>query len=136
MQQERARIEAEAQTKSEQVAQQLDRLASELKELGHSSDADSEQTIHATVHTFGRVRKLEIIADDDDGEVDYNRLWRIPRVRQYWHIDTLHREAGERASSYAELFWDLIFVAVVQNLGHILVEDISYGTVQRFIITL
>ncbi|PKC15655.1 hypothetical protein RhiirA5_483782 [Rhizophagus irregularis] len=135
MQQERAQMEAEAQTKSEQVAQQLDKLATELKELGQSSDVDSEQTIHATVHTFGRVRKLEIIADDNEDEVDYNRLWRIPRVRQYWHIDTLHREAGERVSSFAELFWDLIFVAVVQNLGHILVEDISFGTIQRFIIT-
>ncbi|GBB99866.1 hypothetical protein RclHR1_03660013 [Rhizophagus clarus] len=135
MQQERAQMEAEAQTKSEQVAQQLDKLASELKELGHNSDADSEQTIHATVHTFGHIRKLEIIADDEDDETDYNRLLRVPRVRQYWHIDTLHREAEERTSSYVELFWDLIFVAVVQNLGHILVEDISFGTVLRFIIT-
>ncbi|RIA96032.1 bacterial low temperature requirement A protein [Glomus cerebriforme] len=133
VQEERAQMEAAAQTKSEQVAQQLDRLASELKELGHGSE-DSEQTIHATVHTFGVLRKLEIIADEDD-EFDYNRLWRIPRVRQYWHLDTLHREAGERASSYTELFWDLIFVAVVQNLGHILVEDVSFETVQRFIIT-
>ncbi|CAG8543727.1 12173_t:CDS:10 [Cetraspora pellucida] len=111
---------AEALENSESVAKQLDHLVEELKGLGHGSDT-SEQTIHATIHTFGNLQKLEIIADEDDGE----RLTRKPRVRQYWYKGVLHREADERSSSYSELFWDLIFVAVVSNLGSMLIHDIS-----------
>ncbi|CAG8475343.1 13045_t:CDS:10 [Cetraspora pellucida] len=111
---------AEALENSESVTKQLDHLVEELKELGHGSDT-SEQTIHATIHTFGNLQKLEIIADEDDGE----RLTRKPRVRQYWYKGALHREADERSSSYSELFWDLIFVAVISNLGSMLISDIS-----------
>jgi low temperature requirement protein LtrA len=74
------------------------------------------------------------MADEED--FSYDRLWRIPRVRQYWHFDTLHREAGERKASYTELFWDLILSAVIQNIGHLLAADISFESVQRFIVTL
>ncbi|CAJ0753383.1 23008_t:CDS:2, partial [Entrophospora sp. SA101] len=74
--------------------------------------------------------KLEIIADEEEESHIYDRLWRKPRVRQYWHDGTLHREAEERKSSYTELFWDLIFVAVVNNLGHLLVSDISFSNLE------
>ncbi|KAF0496177.1 LtrA-domain-containing protein [Gigaspora margarita] len=123
----------EALARSESVAKQLDNLVDELKELGHGSDNsdNSEQTIHATIRTFGHLHKLEIIADDDDGE----GLTRKPRVRQYWHKGALHREDDERSSSYSELFWDLIFVAVVSNLGFMLTSDISVNGLQRFVLT-
>ncbi|CAJ0899842.1 6072_t:CDS:10 [Entrophospora sp. SA101] len=127
---EQERLEAEA--RSESIAQQLDKLVDELKKLGHhgNDDKNSEQLIHATVHTFGKIRKLEIIADEEEESHIYDRLWRKPRVRQYWHDGTLHREAEERKSSYTELFWDLIFVAVVNNLGHLLVSDISFSNLE------
>ncbi|CAG8445156.1 893_t:CDS:10 [Acaulospora morrowiae] len=128
------RERAEAQSRSEQVGQQLDKLVTELKQLGHG-DENSDQTIHATVHTFGHLQKLEIIADEEEEEVNYDRLIRKPRIRQYWHEGTLHREADERSSSYTELFWDIIFVAVVQNSGHLLVEHISGQSLEKFIVT-
>ena len=130
----------EALLRSESVSKQLDKLVAELSHLGHdSSKNNGEQTIHATVHTFGKLQKLEIIPDDEDSTEDHHRhdrLMRKPRVRQYWHDGTLHREAQERKVRFAELFWDLIFVAVVGNLGHALVEDISAASIQRFILTL
>ena len=132
----------EALSRSESVSNQLDKLVAELSHLGHdSSKNNGEQTIHATVHTFGKLHKLEIIADDDDddGDSDYHkhdRLMRKPRVRQYWHNGTLHREADERRVRFSELFWDLIFVAVVGNLGHDLVQDITAANIERFILTL
>ncbi|CAG8551478.1 2016_t:CDS:10 [Diversispora eburnea] len=135
-----ARLEqerADALERSESVGNQLDKLVNELKNLGHdNTDSYSEQTIHATVHTFGHLRKLEVIADEEEETIySYDRLMRKPRVRQYWHKGTLHREADERHASYTELFFDLIFVAVVRNLGHTLVSDISGTNVERFILT-
>jgi len=131
-----ARLErerTEAVSRSESVTGELDRLVAELKQLGHA-DADSEQTIHATVHTFGRLQKLEIIADDEDR--DYLRLIRKPRVRQYWHDGALHREAEERSMSYTELFWDLIFVGVVRIIGHTLVSDVNSASLKHYFLTL
>ncbi|RHZ88891.1 hypothetical protein Glove_21g385 [Diversispora epigaea] len=135
-----ARLEQEraaAFERSESVGNQLDKLINELKNLGHeNTDSNSEQTIHATVHTYGHLRKLEIIADEEDETThSYDRLMRKPRVRQYWHKGTLHREADERHASYTELFFDLIFVAVIRNLGHMLVSDISGTNLERFILT-
>lgn len=39
-----------------------------------------KETIHATVHTVGKLQ-LKIIADED---FSHDRLWHTPRVRQYW----------------------------------------------------
>lgn len=117
---------------------QLDKLVKELEQIGHKNDSNSERTVHATVHTFGNLKKLEIIPDNDNDDIvhRYDRLLRKPRVRQYWYQKTLFREAEERRASYTELFWDLIFVAVVRNLGEMLVADISGANLERFILTL
>ncbi|RIA82456.1 bacterial low temperature requirement A protein [Glomus cerebriforme] len=132
----------EALLRSESVSNQLDTLAKELSQLGHHNDAskNGEQTIHATIHTFGPLQNLEIIDDDDstddeDHDHKFDRLMRQPRIRQYWYKNKLHREAGERKVSFTELFWDLIFVAVIGNLGHDLVGDISGVNIERFILT-
>ncbi|CAG8592753.1 6548_t:CDS:10 [Dentiscutata erythropus] len=132
-----ARLEqerAEALSRSEGVTKQLDKLVEELNELGKGSETsdNSERTIHATIHTFGKLQKLEIIADDDDGE----GLTRKPKVRQYWYKGALHREADERSASSTELFWDLIFVAVVSNLGYMLTSDISINEdlIEKFLL--
>ncbi|KAG9301916.1 hypothetical protein G9A89_004596 [Geosiphon pyriformis] len=132
------RERAEAIERSQSVSNQLDKLVGELKELGHNgSDNGSEQTIHATVHTFGTLKKLEIIADEkEENGLSYERLIRPPRVRQYWHKGVLHRELEERRTSMTELFWDLIFVAVAGVLGHSLVsEDINGARLEAFFIT-
>uniref|UniRef100_U9T6P4 Uncharacterized protein n=2 Tax=Rhizophagus irregularis TaxID=588596 RepID=U9T6P4_RHIID len=130
----------EALARSDSVSNQLDTLAGELSRLGHhnSNSKNGEHTIHATIHTFGPLHNLEIIEDDDDSSEDehkYDRIMRQPKIRQYWHNKNLHREAEERRVSFTELFWDLIFVAVIGNLGHDLVEDISGTNIERFILT-
>ncbi|CAG8630031.1 uncharacterized protein OCT59_000861 [Rhizophagus irregularis] len=129
----------EALARSESVSNQLDKLVGELSQLGHhDTSKNGEQTIHATIHTFGPLQQnLEIIEDDDSSEDEhkYDRIMRQPKIRQYWHNGNLHREAEERRVSFTELFWDLIFVAVIGNLGHDLVEDISGTNIERFILT-
>ncbi|GBB85600.1 hypothetical protein RclHR1_01210008 [Rhizophagus clarus] len=130
----------EALVRSESVSNQLDRLVEELSQLGHDNNnsKNGEHTIHATIHTFGPLQQnLEIIEDSDSSEDEhkYDRIMRQPKIRQYWHNDNLHREAEERRVSFTELFWDLIFVAVIGNLGHDLVEDISGVNIERFILT-
>ncbi|CAG8512414.1 1861_t:CDS:10 [Funneliformis mosseae] len=129
----------EALSHSESVSKQLDQLVKELSQLGHDNNQkNNEQTIHATFRTFGTLQKLEIIADEEDSAEEYHkhdRLMRKPRVRQYFHAGTLHREAEERRVNFTELFWDLIFVAVIGNLGHVLVEDVSLVNIERFILT-
>ena len=74
------------------------------------------------MHTFGKLRKLEIIADEEDlVMIDYG----------------VHQELDVLAKTIIlKLFLDLILSAVVQNIGHLLATDISFGNVQRFIITL
>jgi hypothetical protein len=129
----------EALAHSESVSSQLDTLVGELSRLGHrnNNSKNGEQTIHATIHTFGPMQNLEIIEDsDDEDEHKYDRIMRQPKIRQYWHNNNLHREAEERRVSFTELFWDLIFVAVIGNLGHDLVENISGINIERFILTL
>ncbi|GBB85599.1 hypothetical protein RclHR1_01210007 [Rhizophagus clarus] len=129
----------EALSRSESVSNQLDKLVGELSQLGHdNNNSKNEHTIHATIHTFGPLQQnLEIIEDNDSSEDEhkFDRIMRQPKIRQYWHNGNLHREAEERRVSFTELFWDLIFVAVIGNLGHDLVEDISGANVERFILT-
>ncbi|RIA82457.1 bacterial low temperature requirement A protein [Glomus cerebriforme] len=129
----------EALLRSESVSNQLDTLAKELSQLGHNNNSkNGEQIIHATVHTFGPLQNLEIIDDDDstdDEDHKFDRIMRQPKIRQYWHNRKLHREAEERRVSFTELFWDLIFVAVIGNLSDDLIEDISGPNIEKFILT-
>jgi hypothetical protein len=79
--------------------------------------------------TFGPMQNLEIIDDDssDEDEHKYDRIMRQPKIRQYWHNNNLHREAEERRVSFTELFWNLIFVAVIGNLGNDLFSSGYFG---------
>jgi hypothetical protein len=47
-----------------------------------------------------------------------------PYLRQYWRGSILVREKFERKTSYTELFYDLVFVAAVRQLGQHLSEDL------------
>ncbi|RUP48010.1 bacterial low temperature requirement A protein-domain-containing protein [Jimgerdemannia flammicorona] len=91
------------------------------------------KTIHATIHTFGHIRKLEIIPDEDEHQ--YDRLIRRPKTRQYFKGDTLHRGAEERRTSYTELFWDLIFVGAIGLMGHELVHKPDGFHLEQFVLT-
>ena len=68
---------------------------------------------HATFEVFGKIPKLRVI-EHPKGKGVFNPL----RIRQYLLDGILHREEAERKASWMELFFDLIFVGVIGQLGH------------------
>ena len=67
---------------------------------------------HATFEVFGRIPNLKVIRHPKEG------IFHPFRVRQYLIDNILHREEEERKTSWMELFFDLIFVGVIAQLGH------------------
>ncbi len=56
-----------------------------------------------------------------------NRWWQTPQL----HSD---EEANrERKTGWLELFFDLVFVAVIAELSHTLADDISWGGLGQFV---
>eukprot|EP00924_Labyrinthula_sp_SR-Ha-C_P003049 maker-scaffold_50-snap-gene-0.3-mRNA-1 protein AED:0.00 eAED:0.00 QI:66/1/1/1/1/1/2/113/635 len=58
-------------------------------------------------------------------------LYQRPEIRQFWG-----EEQEELETEWAELFFDLIFVAMAFKLGHQLEEDITDGEYGRAVLTL
>ncbi len=56
------------------------------------------------------------------------RLWDVPRLL------TNEEQDEERKASWLELFFDLLFVAVIAQLVHLLANDLTWGGVGRFIL--
>eukprot|EP01124_Arcella_intermedia_P002251 TRINITY_DN11229_c0_g1_i1.p1 TRINITY_DN11229_c0_g1~~TRINITY_DN11229_c0_g1_i1.p1 ORF type:complete len:613 (+),score=91.02 TRINITY_DN11229_c0_g1_i1:28-1866(+) len=62
------------------------------------------------------------------GPVYFNGLIVAPHLRQWYDLvngkkDIFWREKGERKASWLELFFDLVFVCIVYNLGNILSNE-------------
>jgi hypothetical protein len=73
---------------------------------------------------FGKTDfKVEVIENEVEQDLPIRqRLYRSPRLRQFWKVASdgtkvLVREKEERKTSWNELFYDLIFVAAVSNVG-------------------
>ncbi len=62
--------------------------------------------------------------ENSDGPADI--LYKAPRVRQYFVKDRLYREKEEHKTSWLELFFDLIFVGIVAQIGHFWAVDPSW----------
>jgi low temperature requirement protein LtrA len=56
-------------------------------------------------------------------------LWQPPRL----YTDAFHGEHDERKIGWLELFYDLVYVATLIQLGDALSEDVSIGGVLRFV---
>eukprot|EP00842_Homolaphlyctis_polyrhiza_P001827 jgi/Hompol1/2645/HPOL_006095-RA len=80
---------------------------------GSVADSDEKgESLHVTSDTFGKLQKLRTF------EIKHKeRLFRKPKLRQYFLGDTLYRSAEELKTSYGELFLDLLYVAVISKAG-------------------
>ncbi|RUS17475.1 hypothetical protein BC937DRAFT_89933 [Endogone sp. FLAS-F59071] len=74
-----------------------------------------------------------LVTDEEEQECD--KIFRRPRIRQYFKGDTLYREREERKTSDTELFWDLIFVGSVSLLGHDLAASPDIYHLEVFALT-
>ena len=69
--------------------------------------------------------KPHVEVHGDDVPITFRHLLKRPVIRQWLHGNKLYREKDERKPSQFELVFDLIFVAVVNGLGHATAESSS-----------
>jgi low temperature requirement protein LtrA len=87
----------------------------------------NHQNSHITEHHFGAHALVKYNIDDSARSRFYG-LIKIPRLRQYYVYDpnlkkeVLIREKDVRKVSWTELFYDLIYVVLVDHLVHFLSE--------------
>ncbi|KAL2917381.1 hypothetical protein HK105_203045 [Polyrhizophydium stewartii] len=95
-----------------------------------SSSAKLEEegeAIHVTAETFGKmlkIRKFEIKHKE--------RLFRRPKVRQFFFEGVLYRSGEELKTTWAELFMDLIYVSVIAKTGHQVAPPPTWAGVNKF----
>ncbi|KAJ3028112.1 UNVERIFIED_CONTAM: hypothetical protein HDU68_002433 [Siphonaria sp. JEL0065] len=91
------------------------------------SGIELDEVIQVTRHeTFGHQRQK-----------DYNikpkeRLFRRPKVRQYFYNGVLHRSSEEFRTTWLETFVDLLYVGVFCKAGLIVMQEQSWDAFQRF----
>lgn len=71
----------------------------------------------------------------DDVPITFRHLLKRPVIRQWLHGNKLYREKDERKPSQFELVFDLIFVAVVNKLGHATAESSSAINALKFVLS-
>ncbi|SPO28447.1 uncharacterized protein UTRI_04844 [Ustilago trichophora] len=71
----------------------------------------------------------------DDVPITFRHLLKRPVIRQWLHGNKLYREKDERKPSQFELVFDLIFVAVVNGLGHATAESSSAINALKFVLS-
>lgn len=76
--------------------------------------------------------KPHVEVHGDDIPITFRHLLKRPVIRQWLHGNKLYREKDERKPSQFELVFDLIFVAVVNGLGHATAESSSAINVLKF----
>lgn len=76
--------------------------------------------------------------DGDHGDKEAVSVWTVlftrPRIKQYFHEGKLHRSLEHRKTSWLELFFDLIFVAIVAKLGNHYTEAPSWARLSDFFV--
>jgi low temperature requirement protein LtrA len=85
--------------------------------------------IHATSEIFGALTNFKIIEYDNDER----SLLQKPLLRQYFIGKILYRTKHERKVTWDELFFDLVFVAVIALLGQVLHSDVTSENIKKFI---
>ena len=79
--------------------------------------------------------KPHVEIHSDDLPVTFRHLFKRPLIRQWLHGNKLYREKDERKPSQFELVFDLIFVAVVNKLGHATAESSSAMNALKFVLS-
>ncbi|KAI9220044.1 bacterial low temperature requirement A protein-domain-containing protein [Blastocladiella britannica] len=108
-------------------------LASHPLQHEPSITSSMGDTIHVTVSTFGDIKAgVEEIEVDDHSDV---ALFRVPQMRQYFTSDgVLHRTAHKAHVPWLELFEDLIYVAALAKISHILSAHIGWTGLYEFVL--
>ncbi|KIS67964.1 uncharacterized protein UMAG_11048 [Mycosarcoma maydis] len=79
--------------------------------------------------------KPHVEVHGDDVPITLRHLLKRPLIRQWLHGNKLYREKDERKPSQFELVFDLIFVAVVNKLGHATAESSSAINAFKFVLS-
>ncbi|SNX85717.1 uncharacterized protein MEPE_04426 [Melanopsichium pennsylvanicum] len=79
--------------------------------------------------------KPHVEVHGDDVPITFRHLLKRPVIRQWLHGNKLYREKDERKPSQFELVFDLIFVAVVNGLGHATAESSSAINALKFLLS-
>ncbi|KAJ1568263.1 hypothetical protein HK405_003099 [Cladochytrium tenue] len=89
------------------------------------------EVLHVTSETFGRVQRLRIY------EIKRKeRLFRRPKVRQYFIDSVLYRSNEEMRTSWLESFVDLLYTGVFSKAGALLFESQDWTTVNHLALLL
>lgn len=93
-----------------------------LFHIVHSKNSPDNDKPHIAIH-------------GSDLPITLRHLVKRPVIRQWLHGHKLFREKDERKPSQFELVFDLIFVAVVNRLGHRTAESSSAINVLKFVLS-
>jgi len=96
-------------------------VGQEINELEGNTEIAKEDVKHVTEGNFGPIQFREPERKQktfDPRRSFWRRVFRRPRPNQYFHKQVLVRDNHHRTASWNELFFDLVFVAVIALLGH------------------
>lgn len=92
-------------------------------------------TPHAAEHLrFGHVEYEEVDLDPSD-EPKRHYLIRRPRAHQWFFKGKLHRSSEGRSSNRMELFFDLVYVAIIAVLAEAAVSQPNGAGLVKYILT-
>lgn len=100
----------------------------------HSHSASLFDLVHGRDGTRAS-DKPHVETHGDDVPITFRHLIKRPVIRQWLHGNKLFREKEERKPSQFELVFDLIFVAVVNKLGHATAESSSAINALKFVLS-
>ncbi|KAJ9474204.1 hypothetical protein PHBOTO_004273 [Pseudozyma hubeiensis] len=104
----------------------------------HSHTGSLFDLVHAkeaSKFSFKSSSKPHVEVHSDDLPITLRHLVKRPLIRQWLHGPKLYREKDERKPSQFELVFDLIFVAVVNKLGHATAESSSAINALKFVLS-
>ncbi|KAJ1024947.1 hypothetical protein NDA18_004233 [Ustilago nuda] len=103
--------------------------AGSLFDLVHGRDRSKSSHLSTTA------AKPHIEVHGEDVPITFRHLLKRPIIRQWLQGNKLYREKDERKPSQFELVFDLIFVAVVNGLGHATAESNTAINVLKFVLS-
>ncbi|KAI8609477.1 hypothetical protein BC830DRAFT_833641 [Chytriomyces sp. MP71] len=93
-------------------------------ELGFAAD----EVIRVSHKTFGEVSLREFTIKPKE------KLFRKPRMRQYFYKDILHRSKDEMHSSWTEIFVDFIYVGIYSQAGSNVAKQQTWAAFGNYVL--
>ncbi|KAI8928016.1 bacterial low temperature requirement A protein-domain-containing protein [Entophlyctis helioformis] len=86
------------------------------------------EVLHFTSETFGSLQKIRVFEIESK-----DKLWRRPKVRQYFSAGILYRSREELKTTWDELFVDLFYVGVFAKASHLVLDGgLDWAAFNRF----